>query len=312
MVNVGFVYDFDLTLSEEFQQIPIFKVFADRLKQVHGITDFNDYWKLMDEDECNLDIGYMQQFLKDTPAIFWGLTNKRMEKEFGPQIQLSPGIPEWFEKINEHVRSLGLEPQHHVISSGIHHLVKGSAVAPHLSSIHAGEFLDDGTNMIKIKKSVHPFLKVACLKEICKGTDLYKDLAMNQYNINHEFVFVFGDGQSDRNMFRYVKEAGGRALAVFEKSNEKAFEVTKEKLAGDVNLIVPRDYRSDSTLMKVVQESLEEMAALARGECDMDYSLVHCYKLKQLRSPEIAKIVEKHLSDCDICQNRLESKFYSE
>lgn len=98
MKNVGFVYDFDLTLTEEFQQYPILRQYATNLLNEYGIENPEEYWRLC--KTTNHDIAWLQQFAKDASIVFPDLTNERMEQECSPQIQLAPGLPEWFERIN--------------------------------------------------------------------------------------------------------------------------------------------------------------------------------------------------------------------
>ena len=155
--------------------------------------------------------------------------------------------------------------------------------------------------------AISPFRKVEYIKRICKGKDLYDNLELDEYHLNYDCALVFGDGQSDLDMFRYVHQRGGVAVGVFEKGNKEAYEKAVSKLGSSVNYIVPRDYSSDSILEKVVQESVND---IINRNCDMDYEIIHKVKLKQLRNQQIKDIVLDHLEKCDSCKMRSEAKFY--
>jgi len=312
-MKFGMFYDFDLTLTEEYQQFPIFRHFLTNLKKAYPhIKKPQDYWELA--EKCDLGVGYMAQMVTDANnGVFPGLTNRLMVETFAPQIQLAPGIPEWFPSINSFGLNIaGEDPEHYIISVGIEPLIRGTSVAQHATSITSGEFIDDGNNITKIQSIVNPFEKVEFIKRIAKGGDLYSDLGMNQYHINYRNCIVFGDGETDKYMFRYIRGRGGIAICVFEKGNNAAFEKAKAKLGNkrsSVSFIVPRDYSLGSTLERVVQESLVLLQERDQ-HCDMDHTLVHDMIRKQIRNPEIEGIVKKHYEGCKWCQKLTTPNFY--
>ena len=91
IMNIGFFYDFDLTLTEDYQQHPIFRYFFSALQAHYGLQKPEEYWTLCNKSE--MGVGYMEHMIRDTPAIFARLTNERMKEEFAPLIPLSPGLP---------------------------------------------------------------------------------------------------------------------------------------------------------------------------------------------------------------------------
>ncbi len=308
----GLFYDFDLTLSEEYQQFPIFRHFLKNLRQAYPEIDKpQDYWDLA--ENCELGVGYMAQMVIDANnGVFPGLTNEMMEKVFAPRIKLAPGIPNWFSRIDSFCNANGIDPEHHIISVGIEPLIKGTSIAPHTTSITSGEFMDDGNNITKIQRILDPFEKVESIKRTAKGGDLYQDLGMGEYHFNYGNCIVFGDGETDKDMFRYIRGRGGVAICVFEKGNKKAFEKARAQVGegrSSVSFIVPRDYSPGSTLEKVVQESL--LLLQERNEhCDMDQNLVYDSIRGQIINPEIAKILGDHLKECKYCQKLTTPKFY--
>ncbi len=246
-MRMGFFYDFDLTLSEEFQQFPVFRAFKDELKKKYGIDSPEQYWSVCRGSDVG--VNWMGQFLVDSKELFGGLTNEQMISEFAPHVKLAPGLPSWFERLNDKALSLGVEVENHVITAGAVPLVQGSSIFPYLTSLIGGEFLDNEKGIYKINSVVEPFRKVEHFKRICKGDDLYKDLAMEDYHINYRNAFYFGDGQSDKDLFRYLNQRGGISVGVYEKGNEGSFEKAVSVLCSEnpfnyqVKFIIPIDYR---------------------------------------------------------------------
>ena len=307
MVNVGFIYDFDLTLSEEFQQYPLFRKYIDNLREIHGVNSPEEYWKLC--DGVHLKIGWLQQFVKDCKeGNFPAMTNEILEKEFGPKVQLSPGLPEWFDRINEFGKIYGLDISHHVISSGAEAFIKGTKVFPHLSSLYAGSFEENGVRIDRVGNMVSSFEKIEAIKRICKGegVDLFQDLGLGDYFIQRRRLLIFGDGQTDRSMFRYGLERGSASIGVVEENNKRVYDKTVKQLGNDVVRILPRNYREGSVIDREVKEML---IGLAETSCDMDPDLVYRHGLNQIINPGIKTLVGKHLEDCAYCTKRKGKKF---
>lgn len=316
-MKVGFVYDFDLTLTEEYQQFPVLRKFQTELKEKYGIESLTDYWDLCNLQGQELGIGSMSQFLLDCNSVFKGINNHSLEFEFGPKIELSPGVPEWFYRINEFAKGLGAEIEHHVISVGFTPLIRGALLDSPITSIKGGEFLENGDFLWRVKSVVSPFSKVERLKVICRGEDLYHDLEPDKYHLDYRHVIAFGDGFSDLDLFRYVKQRGGYSIGVFKRKDEEGCRKLIDLVGGRstknlfVNLVAPRDYSENSTLEEVCKGLLVRMIK-TEEECNMDYWLISKYKNGSLRNPEVKKIVEEHFQNCDHCQFRYVTQFFSE
>ncbi len=314
-MRVGFFYDYDMTLTEECQQFPIFRKFFPELKKKYGIKNINEYRNL-----CNggdIGAGWMGQFLKDSKEIFNNLTNEQMKQEFAPKTKLAPGLSTWFERVGNVASSLGIELEHHVISVGISALIEGSAISPYLTSIVSGKFRDDGKGIYKIESIIEPFRKVESLKTICKGGDLHKDFSLEDYYINYRKAIIFGDGLSDKDWFRYTKQRGGYAIALFGKGDIDSFNKCVSYLGAEnpfnssVNFILPRDYRTDSNLEKKTFQILKDISE-SEKKCDMDWELVNNWKLNHIRNQDVINAIKKHFDSCKYCQNKINTEYIFE
>lgn len=304
MRRVGLIYDFDLTLSEEYQQFPILRKFAPAIERKYGITRPEDYFpQLCERENIEIGVGAMQQVLNDAQDIFPGLSNETMRQEYAPLIRLSPGLPGWFGRINEYASSLELTLEHHVVSAGFRPLIEGTALAAYLASIRSGTFIDDGKTITKIKTIVDPKNKREEIIKICKGQDMHDDIPIGHYRINYDRVIVVGDGHSDKRKFNFIQERGGIAIGVYTQGDEERLQMAKKELSGRVHYLVPRDYSAASPLERVVAASLE---LIAQRTCTFDYRMVRALKLGHLQNRLLTELTEEHWAGCADCQKRSE------
>ena len=300
--NVACIYDFDLTLSEEYQQFPILRKFAKEIERKHGLTRIEDYFnRLCGRQGIDIGVGAMQQILLDCQDIFTGITNESMKTVYAPQIQLSPGLPDWFPRTTSYAEQQGLDLEHHVVSAGFTPLIAGTIIAPYLTSIRSGTFLEGPAGLEKIKHIVDPNSKREEIIEICKGQDVHEDLSIDQYHLTYDNVIVFGDGQSDQRKFNFIRERGGLAIGVYKKGDEQDLARAQRDLGGRVHYLVPRDYSAGTPLEEVVQQGLETMA---KRTCTFDYRLIHALQRYHLRHPELTEVASRHLEWCNDCQER--------
>ena len=300
--KVACIYDFDLTLSEEYQQFPIFREFAAGIRQKHGITAIEDYFTTLCSGQgIDIGVGAMQQVLLDAKDIFPDLTNERLRTIYGPQIRLASGLPDWFARTTTYGEQRGLQIQHHVISAGFTPLIEGTSIAPYLASIRSGTFIEGQAGIERIKTIVDPNNKREEIIKICKGGDVHKDLSIDEYEFTYENVIVFGDGKSDRRKFNFIRERGGIAVGVYTQNDSAHFLRAREDLHGLVHYLVPRNYSSGSSLERVVQQSLD---TIAQRSCTFDFRMVHSLQLNHLRHAELEAVTQKHVDSCNDCQER--------
>jgi hypothetical protein len=300
--TIGLIYDFDHTLSEEYQQFPFLREYAAAIEEKHGLTRPEDYFPILCDD-IDIGIGAMQQMLLDVVDVYPGLTNDKMRDVYGPKIELSPGLPDWFDRINDYASSLELEVEHHIISAGCQPLVEGTAIAAYATSIRAGLFLENGKQIDRIKSIVDPNNKREEIIKICKGQTLEEDLDFQSYHINYNRVMVFGDGQSDRRKFNFTRERGGGAVGVYKKGDDASRSKAEQILGGRVHHIVPRDYSEDSPMETVVKGWLH---LVSERTCSFDYRMIHALNLGQLRNEGLMDLTRGHLEGCTDCQTRSE------
>ncbi|MEK6951160.1 MAG: hypothetical protein AABX13_05550, partial [Nanoarchaeota archaeon] len=295
-------------------QMPILRTFARQIEQRYGIQPEEYFSTLCSGQGIEIGVGAMQQFISDVREhVFYRISNETMKNYYAQQIQLAPGLPEWFPRINEMAKKVDLTLEHHVVSAGFTPLIEGSIIAPYLASIRSGTFIDDekehnGKSLSRIKTIVDPNNKREKIIEICKGKDVHKDIPIDDYALRYSNVIVFGDGHSDKRMFNFIRERGGRALGVYEKDNPEALAKAQQELTGRVHYLVPRDYSAGRPLEKVVEESLHR---IAQRSCRFDYRDIHALLLHHLEDEEQIEFIRRHWQSCADCQERgKETKVY--
>lgn len=296
------ICDFDLTLSEEYQQMPILRKYAAQLLKKHGVTPEQYLTKICGTDVTNAGVRSMQQLIFDAQDIFPWLTEQVMREEFGPQIRLARGLPEWLPRITQFSEGLDLELRHYVVSAGCTALITGTAIADYLTPpIYAGEFEEDSGRITKIKRAIDPYSKTMWIKKICKGKDLDADLALHEYDVNYDHVVLFADGFTDRDAINFIRERGGYTIGVYNEQDPGDFEKAKRMLAGKVHFLVPRDYSSGSPLEQVVHQALDK---ISHKQCDYYYMLTDALPLNHIGNSSLRELTSTHLADCPDCQYR--------
>lgn len=265
---IAVIWDFDKTLSPHYMQAPLFNHY--------GISE-SDFWAesnalpayysragiTVQRDTCYLGhlLTYVQQ------GVMPGLSNALL-RELGAQIQFYDGIPQIFSNLKAILSAPkyqegDLHLEHYVVSTGLAEMIRGSAVAPHLSGVWASEFIEtpapprympDDTPAPGVITQIAGFLdnttKTRAIFEINKGVNKRPDISVNDTLPEEErrvpirnMIYV-ADGPSDIPSFSVIRKHGGHAYAVYESGSAKHFAQVDELLrTGRVDACGPADYR---------------------------------------------------------------------
>ena len=227
---VAIMYDFDKTLCTNDMQNYSFVPSL-------GISE-EEFWGEVDKEkkEHSMDglLCYMYMMLKKA-----GISNVPVRRDdfvkLGEKIEFFPGVEDWFSRINEYGKNIGVEIEHYVISSGLQEIIEGSAIYKNFKKTYACEFLYDINGVAVWPKNVVNFTtKTQFLFRINKGVlDISEEKLLNTYTPMEERRVPFGnmiyigDGLTDVPCMKLVKQSGGQSIAVFKRSNKntaKGFE----------------------------------------------------------------------------------------
>ena len=258
---IALMYDFDKTLCEKDMQeygfIPSIGM------------EPEDFWDEANKiaHKYNMDkiLAYMLLMNKQAKKNDLQIT-KELLQSLGKDVVFFPGVDTWFERINAYGRSLGLEIEHYIISSGLKEIIEGTSIAHEFKRIYACEFhYNERGNAVWPRQVVNFTTKTHFLFRISKGVlDVLDDVTLNSYmsdedrRIPYRNMIYLGDGITDVPCMKLVKQYGGQSIALYHGD-----DMTKvHKLLGEnrVNYICNSDYRKGSELEKIVKLILTRMA----------------------------------------------------
>jgi len=258
---IAIMYDFDKTLcTRDMQEYTFFPNLG---------IEANDFWneanKLREEYKMDQVLTYMYLMFRKTVD-----NNRSLKRDYlktmGENIELFPGVVEWFDRINEYGKSLGFEIEHYIISSGLKEIIEGSKIGDKFKCIFASEFFynEDG-NAMWPKLAVNYTNKTQFLMRINKGIlDISDDnklndkMLENDRRISTDNMIYVGDGFTDVPCMKLTKENGGVSVAVYTDNNYK----TAKKLLKDgrINYMVKADYREGTKIDEIIKKTIERMA----------------------------------------------------
>ena len=230
----------------------------------------NEWSRLHCADQITGTMYYIQYAAKEkgiklTEKFLW---------DTAKSITYFAGVEEWFDRINEFGKSLGLNIEHYIISSGMEEIINGTTIRKHFKKVFGCSYIyDDKTGTpIWPARIVNYSTKTQFIAKINKGLGKTEDKAVNEYMpdeqrpIPYKQMVYFGDGMTDIPAMKIVKNKGGTAIAVY-RPKSKHHDTAIQLLADDrVDFALPADYRENSELDHVVKTILTRMSS----ERDLD------------------------------------------
>jgi 2-hydroxy-3-keto-5-methylthiopentenyl-1-phosphate phosphatase len=255
------MYDFDRTLSPKDMQDYAFS------PEIGMPAE--EFWRrcndLMHANNMDSILAYMYYMVKMAKEKNITLT-RDMFRASGKNVKLFPGVTEWFSRINEYGRSVGLTVEHYVISSGIKEIIEGTQIADEFRRIYAAEFYyDENGEAVWPSMAVNYTSKTQFIyrinKEVLDVTDsrrLNESTPEEKKRIPFSNMIYVGDGLTDVPCMKLVKTSGGHSIAVYQDEGGEADKLIAQGRAGH---IAPADYRENSRMDKTVKAILDLIAA---------------------------------------------------
>lgn len=260
--KVAFAYDFDETLSTTYMQDYF-------LIPELGMKPEN-FWKKANawstENGVDQVTGSMYYFKKTAEEVGFKLTKENLFC-CGEFIVFFNGVNDWFERINAYGKTLGLDIEHYIISSGYEEIIEGCGIRKFFKDVYGCAFAygEDGLPVWPARV-VNYSGKVQYLSKINKGLGKFEDKAVNDYTpddkrrIPFSRIIYFGDGLTDIPSMKMVKDHNGTAIAVYKPRShhkEKAVKLLKDNR---VNFALAADYREGKEIDCVVKTILNKIA----------------------------------------------------
>lgn len=263
LIKIAIAYDFDGTLAPGNMQE---HSFIPRL----GI-DKTAFWadantRAREQDMDNI-LAYMQLMLQKADEKHIPVTRKAF-LEHGKGIRFFNGVESFFDLINQYAASKGALIDHHIISSGVRDIIKGTSIARNFKNIFASGFVFNENDIaIWPALAINYTNKTQYLFRINKGIDnSYDNTLINKYveyskrPIPFSKMIYLGDGETDVPAMKMIKQEGGTAIAVYDPNKRKrkdkpsAKEICEELiLQNRADYIAPADYSENSKLFNLLK-----------------------------------------------------------
>ena len=212
-------------------------------------------------------LAYMYTMIEECRA-----QNIRLDRDFlvrcGHGIELFPGVKDWFGRINAFGRSLGVDVEHYVISSGLREIIEGSGISHEFKEIYACEFFYNEEGLASWPKlDVNFTNKTQFVYRINKGVldvsndkDLNRSTPDNKRRVPFSNMLYIGDGLSDVPCMKMVKAYGGYSIAVHNNEPRQLEGVSDLLYHNRVDFAFAADYSENSELDITVKDIIRRIA----------------------------------------------------
>ncbi|MDP7115723.1 MAG: hypothetical protein QF632_00970 [Candidatus Woesearchaeota archaeon] len=244
MKRIAMVYDVDFTLMRGYHPSIIL--------ENRGL-DVDCFWRKVSDlqraetaagEHTDSDIIYLAMLLHEVKhGELKGLSlNEIMGAGKNLEKYLYDGLPQFFPAISMEFPQYQIS--HNIVSVGIKPLIDGSVLGKYMDKVFGYTFFDNltmGDEIDQIKTTTSKLEKIAYVVNISTGdfNDGYK------YPIKD--LIYFGDGQTDKDVFRFVKKKGGTSICVYDPADIDGLRKA-QRFRDVVNYILPADYTVGSAL----------------------------------------------------------------
>lgn len=287
---IALIFDFDITLSPEFQQQVIFD---------HWGVSAESFWS---EAKANMDRGYDQEHAYLKTFIDYGrrdgkyALNNELLYQFGRQVALYEGLSRQngqhsvFDDLQailerDEFADYNIKLEYYCISGGLSEMIHG-ALDEHELSGHFKEVFactmdeDEEGRFGYVKETVGHTIKTQKLFMIAKGVSPKAgddpsevNEVRENYRIPFKNMVFLGDGQTDIPAFSLVNKNGGASIAVYREIKKADGTIDEArtlhtyhqgyKLAVEAKRaeqILPADYSSGKPLKMALLGYVEKIA----------------------------------------------------
>ena len=258
---IAMMYDFDKTLCtkdmQEYTFIPSLDESAESFwKESNGLSR---------EEKMDAILTYMYLMVRKSRDKHLPI-NRKVFEDAGRNVQLFPGVKNWFTRINKYGEQNGVTVEHYIISSGLKEIIMGSGIGSYFKEIYACEFHYDENGVADWPKvAVNYTNKTQFLFRINKGClDMSDDVGVNEYveedrrPVPFRNMIYIGDGMTDVPCMKLVKLNGGSSIAVYQKDHTVSSKLLN---TGRVDYIAKADYTEGRELDLLIKRIIDKMAA---------------------------------------------------
>ncbi|RSJ30049.1 haloacid dehalogenase-like hydrolase [Streptococcus gordonii] len=258
---IAICYDFDKTLSPDDMQ-------AQGFIQKLGY-EIGDFWKKSNgfafKNDMDQNLAYM--YTMKTESAGKVLFTKTELAKFGSEVELFPGVEDWFERIRKYGEEKGVIVEHYIISSGLKEMIEGTSIAKKgaFKKIYATSFYCDENGVAVWPAQVVNYTnKTQFLFRITKGVLDVNDAAVNDFFTESDLRVPFrnmiylGDSDTDIPCMKLVKTRGGYSIGVFNPETNDRTKVYKMTRDNRIDYFVPADYSENTELDTLIKTIIDK------------------------------------------------------
>ena len=259
--TIGILYDFDKTLcTTDMQEYDFIKNLGMSPEEFWG-----EAGRLAKQYEMEKILAYMLVMIRKCKEKGIPLTEEYL-RSCGEHVELYSGVATWFDRINAFGKSLGVNIEHYIISSGTYEIIEGTPIAKYFKKVFACRYVyDQNGEALWPAHAINYTLKTQYIYRISKGIlDVTDDESVNREQdeslrrIAYQNMIYVGDGMTDIPCMKMVKERGGKSIAVYP---EGKGDTVKPLVDDDrINYVCVADYSENSTMERIVKLMIENMA----------------------------------------------------
>lgn len=261
---VAICYDFDKTLSPDDMQ-------ARGFIQSVGYK-VEDFWKesnhLAEQNDMDKNLAYMYLMIREADGQV--LFTKEKLEEYGANVNLYPGVEDWFERIHEYGKKCDVIVEHYIISSGLKEMIEGTSVARNgaFKKIYASSFYFEKGRSAKWPAQVVNYTnKTQFLFRIEKGVLDVNDPAVNEFfppdkiRVPFRNMIYIGDSDTDIPCMKLVNSYGGHSIGVYDSQTMDKAKVYRMMQDNRIRYFTPADYSEGTELDLLVKAIIDRTAA---------------------------------------------------
>ena len=267
-ITFAIAYDFDGTLSnhnmQEYDFIPKLGLTAE------------EFWKessiIGTRQNADHILSYMYLMIKKAQAADLPIRREDFVNN-GKKITLFPGVETWFDRINSFGKSIGVNVEHYIISSGLKEIIEGCSINGKFKKVFASSFMYDANGVACWPaQAINYATKTQYLFRINKGAlDESENSTVNRYIPDEQRTIPFnrmlfiGDGSTDIPCFRVMNNLGGHSIAVYDDKNPNGKNRVRDICASGkrASLIFKTDYSENSPIEHAVKSILTKAVSEA-------------------------------------------------
>jgi len=323
MIKVALVFDYDLTLTNEFQQMPLIRKYMDNYKKIYntpemierfrkinssynGFNNPEDFFEIIQMKRKELlikcpsarfqnGITWISQLWQDMQkgGPLENCTDKELF-ELGKEVKMARGVLECFSKLKSQWAEKNVQVNIYIVSVGLKTLIEG-AIGKYVDGIYAGEIVDG-----QIISVVEDFSKTEIAFELAKGSKEKRDIKIfsEEYVIPYDRFIVIGDGFSDIPSLYFYHKNGAKSIIVYKEGSLEEYEKAMKIAQYGADYVLERFYVPDprNATWKYINQAIREIAF---RKCQHSYQTIHKYRWSRKLSEKEKEEIETHLLECD-------------